>query len=204
MEKGLVLGGLGAWVVLVLFFRSHRNWLPYYILGSVGLAFLIIGLSRWVLPVEPALKEVTALAVNRIGELARVETQTFDAVPGVLMVLVTTGEQGWTIFNIGVESSGLLEMAVIVGIVGFFPGWSWRQRAWALSLGLLATFIANVVRISFIVAMLHWVGKDALFISHTVLGRLIFAVMVTAIFVLTISFGTLRIARKQIQERLSE
>ena len=34
------------WLTLVLFFRLNRIWLPYYIVGSVGIAFLFIYIGR--------------------------------------------------------------------------------------------------------------------------------------------------------------
>jgi exosortase/archaeosortase family protein len=144
------------------------------------------------------------LGVHQLAELAGVKTQLFPAVPGALMVLVVPQDMGWTVLNIGVESSGLLEVGVITGMVGFYPGWSLRKRLWLISLGVTATYVANVVRIGFIVATLHWGGKDLLFISHTVLGRLIFFVMIVAIFWFVLSLPTLRTVRQRIQDRQAE
>ena len=198
MDKALIVAGLAVWLLLLLFFRSHRNWLPFYIVGSVGLAFAIIGVGRSLIPLESMLKSVTAMAVHQMAVLAHVETQMFPAVPGALMVLVIPQNLGWTVLSIGVESSGLLEMAVITGMVGFYPGWSLHKRFWAIAVGLVATYMANVVRIAFIVSSLHWLGKDVLFISHTVLGRAIFFVMVVAIFWYVLSLPTLRTVYRKI------
>ena len=189
------------WLLALLFFRSHRNWLPYYIIGSVGSAFLIIGLGRTLFPLETTLRSLTAQSVHQIAGLVGVTTQVFPAVPGALMVLVVPQEMGWTVLNVGVESSGLLEIGVISGMVGFYPGWSLRKRLKIIALGVGATYLANLVRISFIVATLHWGGKEWLFISHTILGRLIFFALMVAIFWLIFSLPTLRTVRHRLLSR---
>lgn len=198
MAIGLVLAAIVVWVLTLLFFRSHRNWLPYYIIGSVGLAFLIIGLGRTLFPLETTLRSFTALSVHQMAELIGVTTKVFPAVPGALMVLVVPQDSGWTVLNVGVESSGLLEIGVISGMVGFYPSWSLRKRMLTIAVGVVATYVANLVRISFIVTTLHWGGKDWLFISHTVLGRIIFFVLVVAIFWFIFSLPTLRMVHRRV------
>ena len=210
METFLIPAGVALWLLVLLFFRSHHNWLPFYVVGAVGLAFLVVGLGRLSfalevlnldnLSLENLLKDQTASAVHQLANLAHVETKTFSAVPGSLMVFVIPQDMGWTVLNIGIESSGLLEIGVIVGLVGFYPGWSLRWRLVAMTTAVLATYAANVVRIAFIVASLHWGGKDLLFISHTVLGRALFFVMVVAIFWFVLSRPTLRTIHRRIQE----
>ena len=115
------------------------------------------------------------------------------------MVLVISQNLGWTVLNIGLESSGLLEIGVLTGMVGFYPGWTLRRRLLTIGLGVFATYVANVVRVSFIVASLHWGGKDLLFISHTVGGRLIFFALVVLIFWFVLSLPTLRTVQRNIQ-----
>lgn len=204
MAAALVAAGLAAWVLVLLFFRSHRNWLPYYVVGSVGMAFAIIGLGRTYIPLENTLKVFTALGVHQLADLAQVETKIFPAVPGALMVLVVPQNQGWTVLNIGVESSGLLEIAVFAGMVAFYPGWSMRRRLMGVALGIGATYVANVIRVSFIAATLHWGGKDLLFISHTILGRALFFILVVAIFWFVLSLPTLRTVHQRIHRTVPQ
>ena len=212
MGSLLIPAGLLLWLLVLLFFRSHRNWLPFYVIGSVGLAFALIAVARQSIPIEvlnlqtfsleDVLKSITASTVHWIATLVNVETRTFSAVPGSLMVLVVPQGMGWTVLNIGVESSGVLEMAVLAGMVGFYPGWSLKKRIGAIGAGILATYIANVVRITFIAGSLHWGGKDLLFISHTVLGRAMFFVMVVVIFWFILSLPTLRTIYRKIQDEV--
>jgi hypothetical protein len=87
MDRGVIFGALVVWVIILLFFRSHRNWLPYYVLGSVGLAFALIGVGRLVF-LEQFLQVSTASIVHLLSAVIGVETRLFPAVPGALMVLV--------------------------------------------------------------------------------------------------------------------
>ena len=198
MHQILVFSALVVWVTLLLFFRSHRNWLPYYVLGSVGLAFTLIGVGRTFF-LEQFLQASTASSVHYLSVITGVETRLFPAVPGALMVLVIPQNLGWTVLNIGLESSGLLEIGVLTGMMGFYPGRTLLRRLITISIGVVATFVANVVRVSFIVASLHWGGKDLLLISHTVGGRLIFFAIVVLIFWFVLSLPTLRAIQRNIQ-----
>ncbi|MCH2518519.1 MAG: exosortase/archaeosortase family protein [Dehalococcoidia bacterium] len=198
MDRGVIFGALVVWVIILLFFRSHRNWLPYYVLGSVGLAFALIGVGRLFF-LEQFLQVSTASIVHLLSAVTGVETRLFPAVPGALMVLVIPQNLGWTVLNIGLESSGLLEIGVLTGMVGFYPGWTLKRRILTICVGVFATYVANVVRVSFIVASLHWGGKDLLFISHTIGGRLIFFVLVVLIFWFVLSLPTLRTVHKNVQ-----
>ena len=145
MVKSLIIGGLVVWVLLLIFFRSHRNWLPYYVLGSVGLAFAFIGVGRTFF-FEQFLQISTAASVHQLSVITNVETRLFPAAPGALMVLVIPQNLGWTVLNIGLANSGLLEIGVLTGMVGFYPGWSLRRRLLTIALGAFAPYVANVVR----------------------------------------------------------
>jgi len=197
----LTLVGIVIWWALLLFFRLHKNWLPYYLIGSVGLAFAVVGLAHNVLHLDDVLRRGLTVLVHNLGLHLDLTTKLVSEAPGTLLVLVVPQIDGWTVFQVGVESSGILEMAVLIGIVGFYPGWSVSRRFYAASLGIAATFFANVVRITFIAWMIQNVGKDALFISHTVIGRLIFALLVLVIFWFVLSMGTLSAMFKRMNVR---
>ena len=120
MNRGVIFGALVVWVIILLFFRSHRNWLPYYVLGSVGLAFALIGVGRLFF-LEQFLQVSTASSVHLLSAVTGVETRLFPAVPGALMVLVIPQNLGWTVLNIGLESSGLLEIGGVDRYGGVLP-----------------------------------------------------------------------------------
>ena len=46
----------------------------------------------------------------------------------------------------------------------------------------MATYLGNLVRVLFIVLTLHEWGKDSLFLAHTLVGRVIFFLIVVGIY----------------------
>ncbi len=180
------------WVALLVFFRTYRVWLPFYALGSIGLAIAIIYFGRTALPLELWLKQYAGIAVHLIAGLVGVPTKLFDGVPGSLMVLVIAQPIGWTVVNIDIECSALLESAVLVGLLSFYPGWSVGKKLYIASAALVATFVANVVRILAIVLILHWGGKDTLFMTHTIIARGLFFAIVVLIYWYAITRPTIR------------
>ena len=199
MTPFFILAAAGVWLAFVVFFYHYRIWLPYYALGAVGLAFLVIAVGRSVLPLELMLEQFTAFNVHDISRVFNVETRIFSASPGVILVLVIPQEQGWTLVDIGVECSGLLEEAVLIGLLTFYPGWSLGRRAGLIAFGLAATYLGNLVRVLFIVITLHEWGKDSLFLAHTLVGRVIFFIIVIAIYWAVLTGPTLTQLRTRLQ-----
>ena len=67
----LAFGCLAAmlWLAGVYFFYHYRIWLRFYVVGAVGLAFLIIAVGRTVLPLEMLLEQFTAYHVHDVAGL---------------------------------------------------------------------------------------------------------------------------------------
>lgn len=189
-----------AWLLLVLFWRANRIWLPYYITSTVGMAFVLIFFGGRATPLSQWMETASVWAVHSLSSLIRIPTQVFSQEPGSLMILVIDQNIGWTMLQVSIESSGVLESCVLVSMVMFYPGWSVLQKARLILIGLVATFGANIVRLMLITSMLHYVGKDSLLISHAVAGRLVFFVLVIVIFWTVITLPTLRSVRHKLEQ----
>ncbi len=116
-------------------------------------------------------------------------------------MLVVVQREGWTALQIGVESSALLEISVLVGLLSFYPGWSIPNRLWRMLMGIALTWLANLVRMLIIVLMLHFLGKEVLIIAHTFLGKLVFFVMTIAIYWYLITVPSLKLIHKNTLHR---
>jgi exosortase family protein XrtG len=121
-----------------------------------------------------------------------IPTRIFEGAPGVLLVLVIFQDVGWTVLQVGIESSGLLEISVLVSLLLFYPGWSISRRMKMITLGGLAMWCANIIRMLVIVVMLNQFGKEALVLAHMYIGKAVFFVLVIAIFWTLITRTTLR------------
>lgn len=180
------------WLMAIVFLRFYRIWLPYYVLGAVGGAYwLVIGAKALGLEIE--LASLVASTVSSISNLLGISVQTFDRAPGLLLVLVVTQNVGWTVLQIGVESSSLLEISVLTSLLLFYPGWSLSQRMLSVVAGALATLAANIVRMMLIVGLLNEFGKPMLVVAHTFIGKTVFFVLTVVIYWLLITRPTLRL-----------
>lgn len=189
------------WLLAVLFFRLNRIWLPYYITGSVGISFLIIFIGRNT-PIESGLQTAVAQGVHAIARIVSIPTDTFSAAPGALLVLVISQDIGWTMLQVTVESSGLLESGVVFGMLIFYPAWSFKRRLSYVALALVLTYVANIIRLLVIVGALHFLGKDSLLISHTIIGRAVFFVGVILIYWFLLTRPTLGAVKEKLDDEM--
>jgi len=196
--------GLSAllWLALTAFFYWRRIWLLYYTVASVGLALLLIFGGTRLLPLERWMEYATAFSAHAISTGLGIPTRVFEAAPGNILVWVVVQSPGWTVVRVDLECSGLLELAALTGLVLFYPAWSAPRRAWLVLLGWVVTFGANIIRVLVIILILHGWGKQSIFIAHTLIGRMVFFVIVSGIYWAILTRGTLRTLQKQLTERM--
>ncbi|MCK6565074.1 MAG: archaeosortase/exosortase family protein [Dehalococcoidia bacterium] len=192
IELALFATAVTVWAAMVLFFWRAGAWLPYYILGSAGSAILFVVLAREILPLELALRAGTARGVDVLAGLAGLRTSVTWADPGAIVVIGVPHHQEWTHLNVGLESSGLLEMAALAGLIAFFPRGGAIDRSKVMAVALVATFAANILRVLVIVAFVAHFGQGTLDFVHVFLGRAIFFAMAVVIYWYAITRPTLK------------
>jgi len=69
-----------------------------------------------------------------------------------------------------------------------------------LSIGLVATAIANIIRVLIIVGMAHSIGRGAIFLAHAVVGRLFFFACVIGLFWYIVTRPTVEEVAKMVRE----
>lgn len=188
------------WLAVVIFLRKARIWLPFYVLGAVGCAYWLVLVFSNLIGLEPLLAHSVAWMVHLTSNFMGIPTRIFEGAPGVLLVLVIYQDIGWTVLQVGLESSGLLEITVLVSLLLFYPGWTLYHRLRLILFGGIAMWIANILRMLVIVVMLNQFGKEALVLAHMYVGKAVFFVLVILIFWFIITRPTL----KQLQKRQSQ
>jgi exosortase family protein XrtG len=191
------------WLPGVIFLKRFRIWILYYLLGTVGLAYILVSLFTQVLKFDLVLAHSVALAVHNTLNFLAIPTQIFQNAPGVLLVLVITQKVGWTVLQIGVESSGLLEICVLVSLVTFYPLWSWRKKIVLALTGAAFTWLANVARMMMIALLLHFLGKGVLVLAHTFIGKAFFFIITIAIYWFLVTSSSLTGIREKIKRASS-
>lgn len=191
MGDALVLLWVIPYLAVLWFLRRYRIWILFYLVGTIGCAFLLTQLLSQVIDVHTWLSQSVARSVHVLLIPLNIETRIVTNAPGVLLVLVLTQRIGWTILQIGIESSGLLEMVVLTSLVMYYPGWSLRQRLVRSLVGVILSWGANLLRMLIIAAMLHFFGKEVLVLAHTFVGKLVFFIMTLAIYWFLITYPSL-------------
>ena len=190
------------WAVLVAFFYWRRIWLPYYISGAAGLALLLVFAGTRLTPMERWMEFSTAFSAHSISLAMGIPTRVFEAAPGNIMVWVVAQTPGWTVVRVDLECSGLLELAALAGMILFYPAWSLPKRFGLVLAGGVATFIANIIRVMVIILILNAWGKQSIFIAHTIIGRMVFFVLVAGIYWVILTWGTIKALQKRLAERM--
>lgn len=203
MDTILFVMLVALWVVALVFFRAYRIWIVFYTLGAVGLAFILVYIAQNLTSGQLFFQTATAYTVHLITNAIGIPTRIFEDVPGMVLVLVIAQEIGWTALEIGVESSGILEAAILVGLLGFYPGWSLQRKIKIITLGLAGTFVANIGRLLVIVFMLHYLGKDWLLFAHVLVGKVVFFVLEIIIFWYLLTMPTVSDLGKLLRQRSS-
>ncbi len=186
------------WIGAVVFFRAYRIWIFYYLTAVSGFAYFLVLIASSIFSLELSLAHTVASGVHFLLNMAGIPSRIFSEAPGILLVMVITQRTGWTALQIGVESSGLLEMSVLTSLVLFYPNWRVSNRFRLALIGNGLTWIANIIRMFLIAVMLHYLGKDALLIAHSLVGRIFFFLFTIGIYWYLITARSL----ETIEERL--
>ena len=188
------------WLLSIIFFKRFRIWILYYLVGTVGFAYILVGLFTHVFNFEPLVAHSIALEIHDLLNFVAIPTEIFQHAPGTLLVLVVPQKVGWTALQIGVESSGLLEISVLVSLVTFYPLWSWHKKMVLAVIGAAFTWLANVARMLIIVLMLHFFGNGVLFLAHTFIGKAFFFFVTIGIYWFLVTTNSLTEIKKKISQ----
>ena len=172
--------GFVIWLGITVFFRRYRVWPFYFIWGAVGFTFVLILLLRGTF-LEYQMEYQTGLLLHHFFKLFDVTTYVFDKAPGTLLVLIKI-DSSWTTIDIDIESSGLLETCILLGLVLFFPAFNLLEKTLFSFAGVCAVYAINLLRLVLVISMIHWGGRSLNFVSHTLLGRLLFFALVIALY----------------------
>lgn len=171
---------IAIWAAIGYYLYKNRIWIFYYIWTAVGLTIISILLLRQT-PVEYAIEQWTGLILHHSLSWVGIKTMVFDKAPGTVLVLLAL-EKSWTCIDIDIECSGLLESCVLLGLLWFFPLGGLRSKIVRTAIGLSALFLINLIRLYTVVATINFWGRDAMYIAHTLIGRLVFFALVIIVY----------------------
>ncbi|MDO9535403.1 MAG: hypothetical protein Q7J85_08750 [Bacillota bacterium] len=160
------------WLLGSILLYRHRIWLFYYIWSAVGFTFLFILVFRGSF-LEYRIEYLTGLALHHLLNYFDIATQVFDKAPGTILVFIKI-DDSWTTIDIDIESSGILEIGVFLGLILFYPAYGFFKRIIYSLAGVIALLSFNMVRLMIVVAIIYSGGRSFNFLAHTLFGRIIF------------------------------
>lgn len=172
----------------------QRQWsLFQFVWGAFGFAFLFIHLSLiqgW----DSSLSTIEVRNVQSLIGFLGIRLQSVDNT-----TLLIPDSTGWSGLRVGIECSTLIELSVFAGLVLFYPRLSFNQRWRYLLLGLVGTYLLNLLRITVIVILIWFWGKPMVPFAHAIVGRLIYFVGVVALYWFLLTRPTLRLVHRSIE-----
>ncbi len=172
---GLVL--LIAWIYILYILKKAKLDFFKFLLGSAGMFFFLLFYASNTL-ISPFSYFVTGIS-GYIGKLLGIY-EVYSKY-GVLAI------EGKDIVNIYIdfECSGILEIITYISMVMFFPAYQLYEKVIVQVFGTLYILLANVIRLSFIGVATYFLGMEYYYLVHSVIARLIFLVMIMALYFYT-------------------
>lgn len=194
----ILVAGFLFWVAGAAFFHRSRIWVFYYIWGAVGFTFLLTLLMRGSL-VEYKIEHYIGTFLHYLLSYLGITTYVFDKSPGTILVLIKV-DNSWTTTDIDIESSGLLEIAIYIGLIIFYPVFNKLEKLIFSTVGTILINLINIVRLIVVIFAIHWGGRNLYFISHTFFGRIVFFALIVALYWYFLTRPSLQKVREQIKE----
>ena len=170
-----ILLGAAAWLyALSVLTRAKQPALHFWV-GSVGLFALLAFSSRayfvWFL------SSLVTAVTGWWGHLSG-----YYSVSYIHSLISITNDRGLILLFVDYECSGIIETLAYFSLLWFYPLYNRAAKAKLTLFGGGCLFLANVFRLSLISTILYYAGSGAFFWVHSILGRLIFYVLVIILY----------------------
>lgn len=168
MEKLLLfISTVMVWGLVFLIFRNSKMYFFKFLTGSVGV--FTVGMIFFLPYLDKGLNVLITNALIRLEKI----TSLFEVFKGNSIISIDTAD-GIVSMIINYECSGVIEMLVFTSLALFFPFGGITRKSISIIAGNIYIYIANIIRIVFIVIMLKIFGASSYYIVHTLLARILF------------------------------
>ena len=167
MINWLIVVLLIVWIYVLYTMKRAEMGVWYFLCGSVGL--FVFGMIIFEPVVVAPLQKAVSAVAGVLGEATGVYDSYFQQ--GILFI-----QNGGTSLSLYIdfECSGVIEMLAFLALLWFFPVYDKYERVVVSMIGVMAIFLANVLRIFFICLLVHIWGIDMYFFAHTIFARILF------------------------------
>ncbi|WP_334329219.1 exosortase family protein XrtG [Companilactobacillus sp. HBUAS59699] len=170
-----ILLGIVVWLYMLSVLKRAQLSAFFFIVGSAGLFFILTAISKpyWVWFFTHAVIHGVDL-FSRITDWSTVMLKTG-------LVYIANGSNP-VVMSIDYECSGIIETCAFISLVVFFPMYKRKEKVFYGLFGLIFIYLSNVLRLIVVISIVHFGGGQAFFLAHSVIGRLVFYILVIALY----------------------
>ncbi len=193
MSTGWLAAGVAVYLLGLLMLRKQRFGLLGYVWASFGFAAILILTGRvgnWNLP----LGSLQANGLIVVGNWMGLDLQAFESAS-----VLVPDPSGWSVLQIGIECSTLIEASVFAGLILYYPRFPSGERLFRFFAGLAATLLINFARLAVIIGMVMTIGKPAVPWAHAIVGRLVFFCGIVVVYWRMFTMPTLHLVRRDLE-----
>jgi len=155
------------WLYVFFIFRNSKMYFFKFLVGCIGI--FTISMIFFLPYLNKALNILITNTLSIIGE----STDLFEVFKANSIVSIDT-KNGIVSMLINYECSGVIEMLVFTSLAFFFPFGGITRKSLSLILGNIYIYLANIIRIIFIVLILKGFGASSYHLVHTLFARILF------------------------------
>lgn len=162
-----VLTLFALWIYLLSVLSRTKLYFFKFLVGAVGLFFFAMFF------LEPYVTKPLGNAVASVAGIPGKLTGLYEAFPQYSLIFISRGNT-FISFYIDYECSGIIEIIAFLALLWFFPLYNAAEKTTISIVGFGWIFLANVIRIFVICAIIYWYGNNVFYFAHTVFGRIVF------------------------------
>lgn len=164
------------WLYLLTLLKRAKLSAYYFGLGSIGLFIILASISNTYC--SQIMPKIIAEILKSISYILK----DFSINISQRSILINIGSNNYAELFINYECSGMLETIAFISMLTFFPIYENGEKLIIGFLGFIWILIANIVRLLITITILDYYGINALFIAHSIIGRVIFYVVVILLY----------------------
>lgn len=163
------------WGYLLTILKRAKIHGLFFWVGSIG-TFVIIAYFF-----HNQLSEIMAICITYIVKFFGDITGLFTVIPEKCQIYLG---KPWDLvqLNINYECSGMLEILVFESLLLFYPIYSFNEKIYRSLEGILWISGANIIRILLVILGIIIWGSQSIFWIHSIFSRLIFYVLLIALY----------------------
>lgn len=179
---------LSIFIAIYLWLKRKKLEFFAFLFGAIGLFAIILTLF------SNHLQDGLNLIIMKIMEAVNTYVNAYEIYPSQGIISVNGGN-GIVSILLNYECSGIIEHLVFTVLILFFPFGSNIKMLIKLIVGNIYIIFANILRLLVIIGSVKIWGVDSYYIVHTIIGRLLFFIMMIILYYIIFTKTQLKVQK---------